>query len=92
MWGLIKGATTWTLVCMGAKGLYEHVRRRVKPDRVYTQHEVARLLRVSVEETVELIESAKISGQRIGDEYRVMGESLIQFLNARAFVREAAQS
>lgn len=91
MWGLIKGAATWSLLCLGAKALYEHLVRRVKPDRVYTQREVARLLRVPVAEAVGLIESNRIPGQAVGSEYRVLGETLIRFLNARAIVRDASQ-
>ena len=90
MWALLKGAAAGSLMYLGARELYQQVRRQVKPDRVYTQKEVAWLLRVPDAEALALIESAKIPGQYIGDEYRVMGESIVNFLNARAAVRATA--
>jgi len=92
MWALLKGATAGSLMYLGARELYQLVRRQVKSDRIYTQREVAHLLRVPEAEALALIESARIPGQYVGSEYRVMGASVIDFLNTRAPVQATPQA
>ena len=91
MWQLIGGAALWGLAYCGAKSVYERLNRRVKADQIYTQKEVARLLCVTEEEAIELIKSAQLQGQLVAEQYRVMGVSIINFLNTRAVVRDVPQ-
>jgi hypothetical protein len=48
---------------------------------VYTLKETASILKLKrVESVVQLIEDGELKGRRIGDEYRILGQAIIDFM------------
>jgi|SRR3989339_1490927 len=53
----------------------------IKPNEVYTTHEVESLLKVSKSTVKRLIKSGLIRTNKIGKQYRVLGHELLRMLS-----------
>ena len=56
--------------------------RSIDARTVYSLKEVAKLMKVNDPVTIlELIESGRLCGRKVGDEYLVLGQSILDFFN-----------
>ncbi|CAH2598665.1 Magnetosome protein MamR [Rhodovastum atsumiense] len=60
--------------------LYDQFYREIRPNRIYSVDEAARLLRLERRSLVRLIRQGTIPGMKVSGHYRVLGQSLLDFL------------
>ncbi|MFN3076726.1 MAG: helix-turn-helix domain-containing protein [Alphaproteobacteria bacterium] len=61
--------------------LYDTIVREVKPNRIYYSWEAARYLGLSREVVVELVRNGQLRGRLVDGNYRIPGQSILDYLN-----------
>lgn len=61
--------------------LYDLFVREVKPNRIYSSWEAARYLGVARHEVVELVRNGSLRGKLVSGNYRIPGQSILEYLN-----------
>jgi len=52
------------------------------PNQVYSVSDVAKILDISQEETIKLVQEGKITARQVGGRYKILGSSVASFLEA----------
>jgi excisionase family DNA binding protein len=58
----------------------EKKEEEIKEKAVYQPKEVAKLLKIGTTKTYELIREDKIKSKKIGSAYRILGKSILEFM------------
>jgi excisionase family DNA binding protein len=53
----------------------------ILPHRIYSSGEASQLLGMDRLEVLELIRSGKIKAKKVGDNYRILGSNLVDYMN-----------
>ncbi len=55
-------------------------RQIVKPERIYSSREIARLLNMERKEVVTLLQTGRLKGRLINGNFRVSGHNILEYL------------
>ncbi len=78
---VIKGSALVTFV-QGAMVLVEKMfGEEILPHRIYSSAEAAQLLGMERLEVLGLIRADKIKAKKVGDNYRILGSNLVEYMN-----------
>ena len=79
----------WTLVLRGGAvvslalavfELYDQFFREIRPNRLYSPDEAARLLRMESVTLMRLLRQGSIQATRVDQDYRILGQNLLDYL------------
>ncbi|MEE8392962.1 MAG: hypothetical protein V3R66_01355 [Rhodospirillales bacterium] len=73
-------AGTMLSVATAIMHLYDHRHRDIKPNRIYTSHDVARFLGVNRSTVVSILKLKEMQGKMVRGNYRISGQSIIEYL------------
>jgi excisionase family DNA binding protein len=78
---VVKGSALVTFV-QGAMVLVDKMfGEEILPHRIYNSVDAAQLLGIERLEVLELIRSEKIKAKKVGDNYRILGSNLVEYMN-----------
>ena len=78
---VIKGSALVTFV-QGAMVLVDKIfGEEILPHRIYSSAEASQLLGMDRLEVLGLIRSGKIKAKKVGDNYRILGSNLVDYMN-----------
>ncbi|CAA7625253.1 hypothetical protein A6A04_21135 [Paramagnetospirillum marisnigri] len=78
---VIKGSALVTFV-QGAMVLVDKIfGEEILPHRIYSSAEASQLLGVDRLEVLGLIRSGTIKAKKVGDNYRILGSNLVDYMN-----------
>ncbi|MBF0560747.1 MAG: helix-turn-helix domain-containing protein [Alphaproteobacteria bacterium] len=81
IWLSITRVGTILSVVAASLELYNLFLREIKPNRIYTSGEAARYLGVNRSDVVDLVRNKKLHGKLVAGNYRIPGQSLLEYLN-----------
>jgi excisionase family DNA binding protein len=81
IWMAIVRAGTVMSMVAAVTHYYDQRNREVKPTRIYTSTEAARLLGVDRRSIIKLIKSEQLRGRLVKGNFRIPGQSLIEYIN-----------
>ena len=77
---ILRAGTVMSLVA-AVVHFYDQRNREIKPNRIYSSTEAARFLGVERLVVVELLKSEQLHGRLVKGNYRIPGQSIIEYLN-----------
>ncbi len=81
MWTLVlRGGAVMSLALAGLQ-LFDLFFREIRPHRIYTSDEAALLLGVERRTIVRLVARGDIPGSKVDGNYRILGQSLLEYLS-----------
>jgi excisionase family DNA binding protein len=81
IWLTVVRAGTIISLAAAVLQLYDLSTREVKPNRIYSSREAARYLGVNRRTVVKLIHAGELKGKLIRGNYRIPGQSIMEYLN-----------
>ncbi|MEQ8192750.1 MAG: helix-turn-helix domain-containing protein [Candidatus Eremiobacterota bacterium] len=57
-------------------------KKDVNPNQVYSVEDLAKILEISQEEVLKLINNGRITAQEIGGKYKILGNNILSFLHS----------
>ena len=65
---------------MALKGAYDLATLEIKPNRIYSTKQAARYLGMDRRDVVRLVKSNKLRARLVNGNYRIPGQSILEFL------------
>ncbi len=81
IWLTIVRAGTLLSVGTALLHLIEQRTREINPSRIYSTAEAARFLGIGRRAVVDLVKKNEIRGKMVRKNYRIMGQSIIEYIN-----------
>ncbi len=81
IWMAIMRAGTVMSLVAAVVHFYDQRNREIKPNRIYSSTEAARFLGVERLVVVELLKSEQLRGRLVKGNFRIPGQSIIEYLN-----------
>ena len=80
IWLVILRSATALSLAATALQLYDLATREVKPNRIYSTQEAARFLGMDRRAVVQLARKNELHGRLVDGNYRIPGQSILEFL------------
>jgi len=89
-WVIVERAGVLLMTAIAGKQLVDALGQKIKPDRVYSTNDAAKLLQIEKADVIELILTGKLKAQSISGNYRILGKNLMEMLSGKkhAFFEE----
>ncbi|CAK0765541.1 Magnetosome protein MamR [uncultured Gammaproteobacteria bacterium] len=80
MWTLVLRCGAVMSIALAGVQLFDAFFREIKPYRIYSSEEAARLLGVDRRAIVRLVQNGAIACNKVEGSYRILGQSLLDYL------------
>ncbi|MEI6560012.1 MAG: helix-turn-helix domain-containing protein [Rhodospirillaceae bacterium] len=84
MWTLVLRSGALMSLALAGLQLFDLFFREIRPHRIYTSDEAALLLGVERRAIVHLVARGDIPGSKVDGNYRILGQSLLDYLTKHA--------
>ena len=84
MWTLVLRSGAVMSLALAGLQLFDLFFREIRPHRIYTSDEAALLLGVERRTIVHLVARGDIPGSKVDGNYRILGQSLLDYLTNHA--------
>lgn len=83
-WTFFQRLGVVVITCATARELWEKLKlRKIEPTTIYSISEIAIVLDAPVKHIKKLLADGEMKGKKIQDDYRVLGEDLLEYVRMR---------
>jgi len=80
MWTVVlRGGAVLSIALAGLQ-LFDMFFREIRPHRIYSSEEAALLLGIDRRKVIRLIQEGTVQGTKVDGNYRILGQSLLEYL------------
>ena len=83
LWAILLRTSIVVSLALTAKQIYDAANFEISPTRIYNTHQVARFLGVDRKVVISLVKKRKINGKTVNGNYKIPGQSVLEYLNKK---------